>query len=193
MKQILFIIYGFLICSVLAACSTNAKTAPNIETIQATYGVNLDSYPHLVGAADYVIIGEVKEELEAIQKKTSGPSSIPYSCYMVQVAENLKGQLDMSKPIQINKHGGKRGIGNTYHLLGNDLLPEVGKSYIFVLNEQEDGSLLASGTNSTIPLEDSDTAISTRSSNAIEKSGATKEEIVATFRNACENQILPSD
>ncbi|MDO5100456.1 MAG: cell surface protein [Eubacteriales bacterium] len=167
-----------------------AKTAPTVNTIEATYGVDVNSYPDLVGAADYVFVGEVKEELATAYQATSGPTTIPYSRYMVQVTENLKGQLDMAKPIQIKKHGGLSEDQQIYHLLENDLLPEVGKSYIFVIYAQADGTNLASGANSTIPLEDSNSAISTRSTEAIEIFTSSEEEIIATFRDACQHQVL---
>ena len=191
MRKIIFItICCLLFCGCKANNSSNAKK--ETATMQAEYSIDINSYEELVGDADYVIVGKVIKNIETvyedkvlIEQEDGSEKEVgtPYTHYEVEIIENLKGQLDKKNNIEIIKSGGLSEDNTYYELYDNDILPEVGQTYIWFIYAQNDGSNLVSGANSTLPLED-DTQISAESIGEVR--AVSKEEIIT----AIQNQIL---
>lgn len=120
MKVMKRFILGVSISLVLFGCGKesgdiNKETKPKIQTEAGSYTIDINSYSALAGDADYVIIGEVIEELgidykwPVILENEDGSEreeTIPFTNYSVKVIENLKGELTQEKLINITKRGG---------------------------------------------------------------------------------------
>ena len=154
----------------------------------------MHSYEALAGNADYVMIGKVVEELGVDYKwpvmkenedGTQTELTKPYTKYSVEVIENLKGELSQEEPITISKDGGITKDGKFCELHECDVLPVEGNEYVFYIYAQEDGSNLASGPNSSIPLSDNHKELSTIS----EEDMLDRESILEKVRNGVANQI----
>lgn len=177
----------------------------NIKTEEAKFTYDVDSYPEVVGVADYVFVGEVTEQLETTDdtpeemKETYGDEVgfEPLSHYKVQVLENLKGSLDTSAPIEIEKRGGFLPDGMTCVMFEKDILPTVGGKYIFMVWATEDGANRVFGPNSTLPLDPNDRGIAKTISLSGEGSAAEEvkggEDLIAEMKDAIEHQILPTN
>lgn len=197
MKRILHTFGILSIVLFLCACGKeeNVETdEPIISVEQASYAIDVDSYAALAGSADYVIIGTVLEEQNVeykhkveIETEDGGTKTVgsPYTNYLVKVEENLKGELNQSSPIIIQKEGGIAEDGKSYILQEGDILPVEGGKYVFYIYAQENGQNLAAGKNSTIPL-DNAAANGISTMTVSENSG---EEILMEIRNGVENPI----
>lgn len=197
MKQKLLLL--IMVSLMLVGCqkeknvSENVSDSLSINTIQGSYAVDMYNPLEVVGSADYVFLGRVEELVEteyrnAVQMSTpSGMVTLatPYTRYKVSVLENIKGTLTQERPIEVMKFGGLNQDGTSYELPIDDLLPEEGKEYIFIVFAQRDGSNLADGPNSTIPTEESSSAISTYSQEKFPET----ENIVDIYKQAFKNEI----
>lgn len=137
MKVMKRFILGVSISLVLFGCGKesgdiNKETKPKIQTEAGSYTIDINSYSALAGDADYVIIGEVIEELgidykwPVILENEDGSEreeTIPFTNYSVKVIENLKGELTQEKLINITKRGGISKDGKYCILAENDILP----------------------------------------------------------------------
>ena len=188
-SKILFVCMGIVLS--LAGCGSK-----EIEIAEAMgcYTIDVYSYEELAGDADYVMIGKVVEELGVkyefpvmTEDKDGTPKevSMPYTEYSVKVIENLKGELSQEEPIIISKDGGITKDGKFCELHECDVLPVEGNEYVFYIYAQKDGSNLASGPNSSIPLSDNHKELSTIS----EEARLDRESILEKVRNGVANQI----
>ncbi|MFT8410780.1 MAG: hypothetical protein ABF743_01455 [Schleiferilactobacillus perolens] len=153
----------------LGACSTQ-KTADTVQRSEiptyqviADYGIDVNNPKALVASVDYSFVGIVEQEA-----KTSYKDSVPleqpngktkmmgqaHTHYKVQVLTNLKNKLVTDHPIAITKLGGIRKDHSAYDVVKGDALLKVGKIYVFNAYAQNDGSLLLSGKNSSVPVTD---------------------------------------
>ena len=191
MRKIIFIT---ICCLLFCGCKANNSSSEKkeIATMHAEYEINVNSYEELAGDADYVIVGKVIENIETIythkvliEQEDGSEKEVgsPHTRYKVKVIENLKGKLNQENTIEIKKCGGLSEDNTYYELFNNDIFPEVGQTYIWFIYAQDDGSNLASGANSTLPLE-GDTQIATESIGEVK--AVSKEEIIT----AIQNQIL---
>ena len=122
----------------------------------ALYCINVNNYEELVGAADYVFLGRVLENMgetyenESIIEFDDGNVvlSDPYTNYSVEVLNNIKGTL--GSKVELKKYGGLDQSRECYIIMNDDFLPVEGATYIFIAYAQDDGSLHVCGENSTI-------------------------------------------
>ncbi|WP_354471874.1 cell surface protein [Lysinibacillus parviboronicapiens] len=141
-------------------CNDKKDTEVNVGYVHASYAFDVNDLNQFVGSADNVFVGYV-EKIEGTEYKFpttietetgSKTISTPHTNYSIRVIDNLKGELKKDQPIPLQKAGGISEDGSTQVIFENDILPEEGKYYIFSTLNQPDGSILAGGTNTTIPL-----------------------------------------
>ena len=135
---------------------TGKKELPT-EYMEASYEIDIDNEREVVGAAHYVFAAYV-ESMEGTEYKnpvetSSGTYTTPYTNYKVRVLKNIKGKLDTTKEILIQKCGGISEDGNCNIVYEEDELPEAGKAYVFCSYVQPDGTLLVTGANSNTDVE----------------------------------------
>ena len=188
-SKILFVCMGIALS--LAGCGNKEM---EISEVMGCYTIDVHSYEALAGNADYVMIGKVVDELGVDYKwpvmkenedGTQTELTKPYTKYSVEVIENLKGELSQEEPIIISKDGGITKDGKFCELHECDVLPVEGNEYVFYIYAQKDGSNLASGPNSSIPLSDNHKELSTISEEAM----LDRESILEKVRNGVANQI----
>ena len=125
-----------------------------IKYIHASYGFDVNNINNIVSDADCVFVGKVIDQGKTVHKY---PIKIedkwiysPYTYYNIHVVKSIKGNVLKGKNVKILKSGGKDKYSNVKYVYENDILPNKSKYYIFAAYVQKDGSLLVSGTNSTI-------------------------------------------
>ncbi|WP_261807221.1 hypothetical protein [Lapidilactobacillus luobeiensis] len=137
--------------------------SPSTYTIQADYNIDVSDPQAVVGSGNYVFVGKVTEltgttyeNKVPVERKDGSVEYIgsAYTQYQVQVLTNLKNELITTAPIDLAKAGGIREDKTAYDLFENDTLPQKGKTYLFIAYAQQDGSLLVTGANSNILLDD---------------------------------------
>lgn len=100
--------------------------------------------------------------------------------------ENIKGELETDKPIPVQKAGGISEDGSSIVTFDDDVLPEVGQSYVFLAYAQDDGSLLVSGPNSNTEVSGND---DTDTSDTIESSSVNHSSAMKAHKNALKHQV----
>lgn len=130
---------------------------------EATYLVDVTSKEETVGDADYVFVAKVNSieetdyrnpvELYDDEGKLLEIVYDPYTRYVINVLENIKGELAINEDLSIYKAGGIDQHQEYVIEFENDELPKVGDTYIFLAYVQEDGSLLVCGENSSEEIE----------------------------------------
>ncbi|KGL38156.1 hypothetical protein BMT55_09710 [Listeria newyorkensis] len=193
------IITLFLISSsVLGACTNDTVKPSETDKIPTSYMhgsfvIDVDNPEATVGFSDYTFIGYVNkktgtryEDAQTMEQENGSTkeASTPYTQYSVTVIENIKGELEQDKEISLEKAGGINEENTEYFLYEEDSLPSQGKYYIFTANAQDDGSLLVSGPNSNVLIDDINT----------KNKAAAEEEVVVTetakeYTEAYENEI----
>ena len=160
-----------------AAGQTDVDALP-VKTIQASFVCDPYNVRELVGMVDYVFVGEVTGRDETLYKNVvlmedeNGELKevgAPYTPYTIQVRSNIKGNLRTDTPIPVLKHGG---------------VTQEGQSYIFLAFAQSDGSLLVSGPNSNLPLENASQAVSSGGDD-------TPSPLYDSYVDAYENEVIP--
>ena len=160
LKTIVIITMIFL----LTACSSTPLTEEEmrklpISSIEASFVYNTHDPKEAVGISDYVFIGKVLS-YDGVQYKhrvmieNVGTVGSPYTDYTVQVDENIKGKLNTNEPICIAKEGGVTQDGKEIYVFERDEMPETGKTYIFLGYAQPDGTIVVSGPESNILIND---------------------------------------
>lgn len=175
-----------LAISVLSGCgSTTSDTSKNDITtsyLKGSFVVDVNSPAEVIGDADYVFVAtvndlvgtEYKDPVSMETETGSKEVATPYTNYKVIVTDNIKGELQKNTEIELQKFDGLSSSKDQYLVFEDDVLPQVGKTYIFVAYAQDDGSLLVSGPNSNILL------------NPKTKSG---EKLLSEYEEAYESQI----
>ena len=170
MKYKRIMICGLLLLSVVGIIflvydKNNNSKESKISNIHCSYSINVDNLCELAGDADYVFIGKVMFEKETIYKNPvekedeKGNISVittPYTIYEVENIENIKGNLRIGEVIPIQKAGGYSKDKRELVLYEGDELPIVGENYYFFAYAQPDGSILVSGRNSNIIVNEKD-------------------------------------
>ncbi|EBF5116764.1 cell surface protein [Listeria monocytogenes] len=202
MKKTTFMIIILIISVFCIACFLIVNTYFNknevkerevpIHSIHADYTLDVNNPNEVVGGSDYVFVGKVIENTGTTYKNKTPleqeDGSIKYigeafTNYKIEVISNIKNELVTDEEITLAKQGGIREDGSAYDIFEDDLLPEVGKIYIFTAYTQDDGSLLVSGANSTVSFDEQTKNIDTPKELA-------KTEEVQEYENAVDNQIL---
>ncbi len=159
MKQILsFIVLLMALCICCVSCSSAISEDEVSKVIgtnklptdwyHASYAYDATDMKSVVGYSDYVIVAKVTDYV----KTTYSPSGMPLTEYTVQVVENIKGKLDTTEEISIIKEGGLNEDRNTFVIYENDILPQVGKFYIFCIYVQSMGVNRVCGASCTIAI-----------------------------------------
>lgn len=150
------------LCLLFAGCSSNMSKDEianvigtnkfPIDRYHASYSIDVSDLKAVVGDSDYVIVAKVTDYIST----TYSASGMPLTEYTVQVVENIKGKLDTTKEISIIKEGGLNEKNNKFVIYDNDILPQVGKHYIFCIYAQSTGRNRVCGENCTLILENAD-------------------------------------
>lgn len=187
-KKNKIVLLGFVTLLLLCCCTKKEDVKePEVSVVCGSYTIDVNSYAELAGDADYVTVGEVIEELG-----TEYEMSTPYTNYSVKVKENLKGELTKDEPIIIIKDGGITEDKKCIIQYESDELPVVGKTYVFYIYAQPDGSNLVSGPNSSILVsEDADTL--TRAAQDKGDGGSVLEQIKEGVENQVETERARTD
>ena len=156
---------GASVCVILIGFILFFLSKPNgeehqISYIEGSYSINVDDFRALAGDSDYIFSAEITGIEGYVYKNpvmietVNGAKRIstPYTDYSVRVIENIKGKLQTEDEIIIQKAGGVSENGRITVIFERDVLPEVGKTYIFYAYAQDDGSLLSAGPNSCLEL-----------------------------------------
>ena len=146
---------------------------PISADIRADYAIDINNPRQFAGWADYVFVGKV-EKNNGLIDQGEGSREL-FTEYQVQVLENLKGTLLMDGPISVVKCGGVYG-GIYREVMEDDVLPDTGKTYVFLATASTDGTLLVYGANSNIALDDKQENIADSA-------------VVRNYRDAVKNQI----
>ncbi|MDO5301222.1 MAG: hypothetical protein Q4E76_01785 [Tissierellia bacterium] len=146
MKKILPLLFALIVLPLAACDRGGAHPSSTVD-----FAVDVENPREVVGFADYYFIGEVLREMETLPQGEGG--ALPYTRYQVQVVENIKGSLPQDEALDVLKAGGigPQGEVLTYE---NDELLEVGKTYALAAAVQGAGSLLISGPNSSVVVEE---------------------------------------
>ncbi len=162
---------------------------PNkIEYIHSNTTINIDDPREVVGSQRYVFVGFVEETYDYFMEKDTREFPEIIKNYndattecRVKIVKNIKGNLTENITFSFFKDGGISEDRKCIQLHENDLIPEVGKYYIFTGYAHEDGTVTGGGPNGTIELESGITAENLETSKLYQK-----------YVDAFNNQILPS-
>lgn len=188
MKKIL-VVAMILTMVVLSACSVSNnvnKSDLPITNLSGSFSIDVNDLTQIVGDADYVFVAEVNDEVETIYKNKvtieteNGNKEVsdPYTKYTITVVDNIKGKLKKNNQFDILKAGGISQDKKSIVLYEDDELFEVGKYYIMSAYAQPDGSLLVSGPNSSLVL------------NETSKEKVVSSEKYKEYKKALENEVV---
>lgn len=126
----------------------------DISRVHATYRFDVKKVENVVSDADYTFVAKVDKVLGTVYKfpvcLEDKTVSMPYTKIRLKVVKNVKGKLKEGRYIEVLKAGGKEKKGSKYIVYDNDVVCTKGGTYLFSTYVQKDGSLLATGANSTI-------------------------------------------
>ncbi len=103
----------------------------------------------------------------------------PYTVYEIEVIENIKGGLILSKPIEFMQFGGLNKDKKSYTLVKNTSLLKKNEYYIILCNAfgAKEGSIETSSPDKIISL----------------GKDYKSNENISTYKKAYENQIVPDN
>lgn len=139
-----------------------------VDYLHGDFSVDVNNPYEVVGFADYYFIATVDEvgatsyRNEVILETEDGGEkkvSTPYTDYFVDVLRNIKGTLPENESIFITKTGGVSKDGKSIIVYEDDMMLELGKTYVVTASVQQDGTLLVSGPNSCEVVENDVNAI----------------------------------
>lgn len=176
------------------AISSKSEESQTVYEVKGCYVIDINNPAEVSGASEYVFVGEVKRkgdttyenELqgEPIEKGENGKlmAGMPYTYYDVSVIDNMKNELPQDQPITILNTGGARIDGSGYEVIAGDKMLEVGKTYIFLGNKREDGTILIDGTNFNVPMGESAKELR-------KKKNLEQNDVYKRYQKAIKNQI----
>ncbi|STO36897.1 Uncharacterised protein [[Flavobacterium] thermophilum] len=141
-----------------------------VKTIEGNFIADFTDKRNLVGAVDYVFLGEV------ISKKGQVDLGLPTTQYEVKVLNEIKGNIQNDE-IVLSQYGGYEDEEGkkVLYLFENDPLLESNTKYIFAANKQKDESVLLVPLYGNVKIKDKNQQI------ALEKE----------FKDAFNNQKVP--
>jgi hypothetical protein len=164
MKKVIILCLIIISLFVFCSCTPNLTLEEEYELlisektpivrISVIYAFDVDKLEILVGFADYVFVGKVtgfKGTINDASAPLGLPAGMPDTKYSVEVVENIKGNLVTD--IEILKRGGLSENRKSKEIYPDDIMPQIGEHYIFVVAARNDGELYASGKNSNIKIE----------------------------------------
>lgn len=151
MKNTKFKVFGttilFGIIGIISAVIINDS---NLNKEQSTFNglpVNISSAyweydtstpEKTIGCNNYAFVAKVNKilrtEYEYTNSTDTKPLSTPYTIYEIEVIENIKGELDTSKPIEFKQFGGLEEDGKSYTFIEGGSLLSEGEYYIIMAN-----------------------------------------------------------
>lgn len=161
MKKILITLV--LAIFILSGCS---KKKVEYSMVERLYSIDVENYKELVEDATHVFVAKVKENVETIyknktalnqnDKKEIKVEGTPYTNFKVEILENIKGNLKANSETIVQRYGGISENNKNLMIVDDLIFPQEGKNYIFIIYEQEDGTLIATSKNSSISLSEID-------------------------------------
>lgn len=123
------------------------------EEVHVDYVYDIYNFANIVGDADYVFVGQVKDY---IKTNYGYADKTPRTFYSVKVIENIKGELIQDNDIEVIKIGGIDQKARKFIIYDLDLLPKINQYYIFAVFADAKGQITAVGPTSSILLSDKD-------------------------------------
>lgn len=161
------------------------KVPTEIKYIHSNTTVNTDDPREVIGSQAYVFVGLVEETHDYMTEKNKREfpqividADVPHTECVVKVIKNIKGNLAENITFSFFKVGGTSEDLEYIQLYENDLIPTVGKYYIFTGYAHQDGTVTGGGPNGTIELESGINADNLESS-----------KLYQEYVDAAENQV----
>lgn len=137
--------------------SADMHKGKQIEVVAGSDTFGENELDKIYGFCDHVVVVKIESEGGTTYKNVTDMGNgkkfgIPYTSYKVKVVKNLKGELPTNKNIDVKKAGGLSYDKDKYFVDEDDQLPEEGKYYVMAFCVQSDGSLLSSGSSTTLPI-----------------------------------------
>lgn len=180
-----------------------------INYTSASYAYDTSSPEKATGVADYSFVAKIKGVIRteyrnpapAVHDGVEVTVYDPYTVYDVEIIENIKGELDKSKNIELVLHGGVSEDGKSCSFLeGLDFL-NVGEYYILLPYTATDGRLGISNRTSIVSLGNlSETeanlintveTLSTYNTDTKENSRNSYTDTIKAYINAEKNSVVP--
>lgn len=153
----------------------------------ADTSVNLGDPREVVGVSEYVFVGYVQQTYDYYTEESNHEFpgvvdyyDMPFTECQVKIIASIKGSLEEGKEFSFYKVGGVTSNRSCILLDYKDIMPKLGKYYIFTGIAHADGTMTGGGTNGTIELEE-----------GINESNLEQSKIYQTYLDSYENQILP--
>lgn len=186
---ILFGIIGVLSAVVMNSNSTNyeAKTFNGllVNISSAFWGYDTSTPEKAIGCSDYTFVAKVNKILRTeythINPTEAKTLSTPYTIYEIEVVENIKGELDTSKPIEFKQFGGLEEDGKSYTFIEGGSLLNEGEYYIIM------ASTWANKNGEDIETSNPDTIVSLGK----DYNTFARNNTVAQYKLAYENEQVP--
>ncbi len=157
------------------------------NSISMSTSVNLYDPKEVVGVKHYVFVAKVTGTRDYYSERLNYDFpdivdyyDMPFTECEVEVIKNIKGELKENSTFCFYKVGGASALKDSIVLYEDDIMPEVGKYYIFMGMAHPDGTMTGGGTNGTIELE-----------SGIDKTNLETSAIYQTYVDAYYNQIKP--
>lgn len=186
-KIIIPVLCILIIGGVIGFYSWRTHIPTEINYIHCDTAYNPYDPKEVIGSQAYVFVGYVAETHDYMTEKyiRDFPERIkavnrPKTECVVKIIKNIKGELQEGVSLSFYKGGGISEDRKYIELYDNDLMPQVGKYYIFTGYAHEDGTVTGGGPNGTVALEDGITAENLESS-----------KLYQEYVDAYKNQILP--
>ncbi len=120
------------------------------EYFQASYVINTEDLSEVAEYSSHIFVGEVVqyertdygEDVEDVE-----------TYYYVKVLDSIKGPLTAEQEVRVVKEGGIAKSHEKFIVASGDVLPAVGKGYVFACRERSDGTLYCAGPNSSVQLD----------------------------------------
>lgn len=107
-----------------------------VNNCSAFLGYDTSTPEKTIGCSDYAFVAKVNKVLRTeythIAPTKTKTLSTPYTIYEIEVVENIKGELDTSKPIELKQFGGLEENGKSYTFIEGGSLLNEGEYYIIM-------------------------------------------------------------
>lgn len=154
MKRIALLVIIWIV--LLSGYDFYRRTHVELALSSVSYAFDVTDPRRCVGFATDVFVAKVVEQQETVYPY----KDMPHSKYLVSVSDVLKGSLIPGQSLTIFKDGGLSENRYYMYLAEGDVLPEVGKTYMFLGVRADgnppplDGVMTISSGNMLIELED---------------------------------------
>lgn len=156
-----------------------------VNSSSAFWGYDTSTPEKAIGCSDYTFIAKVNKILRTeythINPTKTKTLSTPYTIYEIKVIENIKGELDTSKPIEFKQFGGLEEDGKSYTFIEGGSLLNEGEYYIIMARTWAERS------GEDIETSNPDTIISLGK----DYNPLARNNIVAQYKLAYENEQIP--